>query len=210
MFPVDGDGACGPRTFASWIFQDPTLGPYLARNINQHFVNYWDGYWKNFFSLPFVRLVGNGKEITRETEEDLLEFLTNSREGAYMWRGDEDFSVISNTYQVTIQIITVRGLQDENPVIRKIEPNPDFSHCSELPPGKVPEMIVLHEHDSHYSLIVPQDSRLALEGGLDYQRSQMEKQKPENNKDIGNSMEKRISELDFQTAYFIGSFTFQN
>ena len=96
LFPVDGDGACGPRTFASWIFQDPTLGPYLARNINQHFVNYWDGYWKNFFSLPFVRLVGNGKEIKKETEEDLLEFLTNSQEGEYMWRGDDDFSVISN------------------------------------------------------------------------------------------------------------------
>ena len=27
-------------------------------------------------------------------------------------------------------------------------------------------MIVLHEHNSHYDLIIPNDSRLALDGGL--------------------------------------------
>ena len=31
-------------------------------------------------------------------------------------------------------------------------------------------MIVLHLKDSHYDLIVPKNSNLAIEGGLDYQR----------------------------------------
>ena len=40
LFPIEGDGACGPRTFAAWIFQEPSLGPYLARNMNSHLVQY--------------------------------------------------------------------------------------------------------------------------------------------------------------------------
>ena len=48
-FPVEGDGACGPRSFAAWIFEDPTLCPYLARNINLNFIKQWD-YWANKFT----------------------------------------------------------------------------------------------------------------------------------------------------------------
>ena len=39
LFPVEGDGACGPRNFAAWVFQDPTLGPYLARKINMYLLS---------------------------------------------------------------------------------------------------------------------------------------------------------------------------
>ena len=31
LCPIKGDGSCGLRTPAAWIFQDQTLGPYLAR-----------------------------------------------------------------------------------------------------------------------------------------------------------------------------------
>jgi hypothetical protein len=154
LFPVEGDGAYVPRTFAAWIFQDPTLGPYLARNINMHFVKYWD-YWEDCFGFPFVRDIGIGKQKTCNNKEELFEFFLNSKDGAYMWRGHEDFSVVSNTYQFRIKIITVRGRQDENPSIEIIEPDPNFVRCSELPAGKVPEMIVLNEHNSHYDLIIP-------------------------------------------------------
>ena len=125
LFPVQGDGACGPRTFAAWIFQDPSLGPYLARNINAHFVKYWE-YWEKVFVFPFVRNVGNGKNVEIQNKEDLFKFLLNSNKGAFMWRGQEDFCVVANTYQFKIKIITVRGYDDENPVVNTIEPNPEF------------------------------------------------------------------------------------
>ena len=38
VYPVQGDGACGPRSAAAWLFHDQSLGPYLARNINQDFI----------------------------------------------------------------------------------------------------------------------------------------------------------------------------
>ena len=93
-----------------------------------------------------------------------------------MWRGHEDFTAVCNAYQFRIKIITVRGADDQNPIISIIEPNPDFLQCSEVPVGKVPDMVIFHEDESHYSLIIPDDSRLAVEGGLDYQRIEQKKQ----------------------------------
>ena len=195
LFPIEGDGACGPRTFAAWIFQDPTLGPYLARNINSHFVQFWT-YWKNVFSFPFVREVGNGGTIRCESEEELLDFFTTAHEGAYMWRGHEDFAVISNTYQLSIKIITIQSVDDEIPSITVIEPNPEFANCSVIPVGKLPDMTVLHHFDSHYSLIVPKDCWLAQTGGLDHQRAQKQKNKDKVKQSSEATVEERITSLE--------------
>ena len=87
-----------------------------------------------------------------------------------MWRGHKDCMAVCNAYQFSAKIITVRGLNDDNPEVTLIEPNPKFSDHSLVPAGTVPDMIFLHEYNSHYSLIVPEDCRLATDGGLDYQR----------------------------------------
>ena len=110
-----------------------------------HFVKHWD-YWEDFYTFPFIRDIGIGKPNKCENKEELFEFFRNSQDGAYMWRGHEDFSAVSNIYQFRIKIITVRGANDENPTVDIIEPDPNFIRCS----GKVPEMIVLHQYNSHY------------------------------------------------------------
>ena len=76
-------------------------------------------------------------------------------------------------------MITTDG--ENEPIVNIIEPNPALASCSELPAGKIPDMIILHEKDSHYNLIIHESSRLALEGGLDYQRTE-EKKKIEEKK----------------------------
>ena len=100
-FPVEGDGACGPRSFAAWIYQDPTLGPYLARNMNAQFVKHWD-YWGDKFDYPFERDIGIGKQKKCENEGELLELFKNSEDGAYMWPGQEEFCLIANVLQIKI------------------------------------------------------------------------------------------------------------
>ena len=84
-----------------------------------------------------------------------------------MWRGHEDFVIIANAYQIKITIITVRGIYDENPEIRIIEPNPELQKYAEIAPGKIPDMTIFHEHNVHYSLIIPKNCRLAENGSLD-------------------------------------------
>ena len=39
---IRGDGSCGLRTTTTWVHQDQSLGPYLARNVNQYFVENWE------------------------------------------------------------------------------------------------------------------------------------------------------------------------
>ena len=193
LYPVSGDGACGPRCLAAWIFLDPTLGPYLARNINIHFVKNWN-YWKDYFQFPFEREVGNGRMIKCENENELFDFLLNSDEGAFMWRGHEDFSVICSAYQFEAKVITITGEEDENPRVNIIKPNPELANLSKLPTGWIPEMVILHEENSHYNLIIPRNSKLALEGGLDYQRNEQNKKVNSGKQKINQNESKEIYE----------------
>ena len=174
LYPVKGDGACATRCLAAWIFQDQSLGPYIGRDLNTHFANNWD-YWKNKFEIPFIREVGNGRQIICKNEKELLDFLLNSEEGAYLWRGHEDFSVLSSTYQCNIKIITISGQNDPNPRVNIIEPNPEVKVINKYPQGYIPDMVLLHEEDLHYNLVIPKNSRLATDGGLDYQRNELAK-----------------------------------
>ena len=64
---------------------------------------------------------------------------------------------------------------------------------------------IQHQHNSHYDLIIPDDSRLAIEGGLDYQR--IEKEKPKNYEEqhgdeapSSNSLKERIDNLEEKLA----------
>ena len=177
LYPVVGDGACGLRAVAGWLFQDPSQGPYLGRNINEHYVSNWK-YWKQFFAFPFEREVGNGEKKVFKTEKELFEFLRNSKDGAYMWRDHEDFAAICNIYQLKIKIITVGGWNDPNPVVSNHEPDPNFeSNDMQFPPGKISDMILYHLKDVHFDLIVRKDSIIAKEGGLDFQRKSKNEEK---------------------------------
>ena len=125
---------------------------------------------EKFFSLPFSREVGIGKHVTCENEEQLLDFFLNSKDGAFMWRDNADFAVISNFYQVSIKIITVSSMGDMNPIVTCVEPDPALSHISDFVPGQVPDMMLFHTKNVHFDLLVPKNSKLAVDGGLDYQR----------------------------------------
>ena len=46
VYLIEGDGSCGLRKGAAWIFQDQSLGPYLAREINRIFVKNW-AFWQD-------------------------------------------------------------------------------------------------------------------------------------------------------------------
>ena len=92
--------------------------------------------------------------MTKNNKEELFEFFLNSDEGAYMWRGHEDIVALSNMYQVKITVITIRGVDDDEPSVNVIEPNQELLESCEVSAGQVPEMILLNEENSHYDLIV--------------------------------------------------------
>ena len=182
IYKIEGDGACGLRSAATWLFQDQTLGPYLGRNLNNHFVQNWE-YWKTFISFPFEREVGIGKKKKFESENELFDFFLNSKDGAFMWRDHEDFAALANIYQFKIKIITVMHLDDPQPRVSMIEPDPGFSCVKNSPTGAIPEMVLFHQNNVHYDLVVQKASKLAIEGGLDYQRQHKSNKSVENEED---------------------------
>ena len=80
-----------------------------------------------------------------------------------------------------------------NPETITIEPNLEFKPFAEFPAGHIPDMIILHEHNVHYSLIIPEDCRLAENGGLDYQRCENAKNVKKDTKEKLNN--KTIQEI---------------
>ena len=113
-----------------------------------------------------------------------------------MWRGEEDFTVLCSLYKFGIKLITV---DDGNePTVTLIKPNPVLERFSDFPAGQVPDMIVLHQKNSHYDLIVPKDSQLAIEGGFDYLRGKnkaKEEEEKEKEEDlIEDEKKKKVEE----------------
>ena len=195
LFPVKGDGACGPNSAAAWIHHDPSLGPFLARNININLVKNWEHY-KDTITFPFRREVGNGKSVNFENENELFDFLIKDPESAYMWRGHEDFLAVASAYQIKITVITIRSEDDPNPTVNIIEPNPALALKSDITKGVVPDMILLHRENVHYDLIIPTNNRLAIEGGLDMQRQEASK----NINNAENQNKKKAPEIDTTKA----------
>jgi hypothetical protein len=86
----------------------------------------------------------------------------------YMWSDGEDFVVIADIYQVNIKTITMKSSTDPNPSVTWIYPDKDMKKFAELKDVDQNDMVLLHEDESHFNLIVSKDSDLAKYGSLSF------------------------------------------
>ena len=73
-----GNGACLENALAVHVYEDETEGPKVKRRINNHVADNWDTYYKYKIELPYTEVVGvgeNAKTVTKNTREEMLEFL---------------------------------------------------------------------------------------------------------------------------------------
>ena len=68
-------------------------------------------------------------------------------------------------YQIKIKIITTKGQNDSNPTVNWIHPDPTLKELAELNID-MKDMVLLHEEDQHFNLIIPGNSDLAKLGSL--------------------------------------------
>ena len=71
-----------------------------------------------------------------------------------MWSDGEDFVVIADMYQMHIKIITIEGLNDENPSVNWIYPDRDLKDYAEIKDAEIDDMAVFHKDDEHFDLII--------------------------------------------------------
>ena len=168
VYIVPGNGACGPNSGAAHLFQDELLGPTLRIKMNHFLAEHYEVY-KNIFPCskqePFVRQL-NGETISFDDPEELKMFLKTSKDAGYMWSDSEDLKILSDMYQVKIKIITTKGLTDKNPIVNWITPDESMKQFAELQDVEINEMVLLHENDNHFDLIVSGDSQLVKYGNM--------------------------------------------
>ena len=68
-------------------------------------------------------------------------------------------------FQIKIKIITSKGHDDENPTVNWIYPDPSMREFAELN-VEMEDLVLLHEDDTHFNLIISENSDLAKYGNL--------------------------------------------
>ena len=172
VYCVPGDGACGPNSISAHLFKDEVYGPKLKRQMNLFMVKHWERKYKYKTQCseghPFRRKLASFEEISFTDSSKLLEFLEKSEDAAYMWTDSEDLIVVADMYQVNIKVISTRGESDKNPTVNWISPDQEMKQFAELKDVEIDDMVLLHERDTHFNLIVSEDSDLVKLGSLSF------------------------------------------
>ena len=104
-----------------------------------------------------------GVELGKNTEKELLEFL-RSDESLFVYSNHQELQATANLYDMNINVFTYGGDFER---WTKITPDPKMVAEADAKIGKlIPDMALYHNLDSHYDLLVKDDSRLAFLGLL--------------------------------------------
>ena len=80
--------------------------------MNLFFAKHWDSRYQYISQCspghPFKRKI-KGHEIEFTDPQNLIKFLENSSDAAYMWSDSEDLAILADMFQIRIKIITTKG-----------------------------------------------------------------------------------------------------
>ena len=104
-----------------------------------------------------------------------FDWLAESKEAIYMWRGCVDIIGLCNICQMDIDCIVY--MEGTAPEVRHFSPDPEFPWKDDdtMKPKTLnrrdhPKMTVLNYKDFHFNLVVEKDSMVAQSGTLSFQR----------------------------------------
>ena len=157
IFKADSNGACLQNCFAVHAYEDQDEAPKLKKKLNNYVADNWN-YFKNKIALPYVETVGVGEDtklVTINTDEEMLEFL-RSDEALMVYSNSQELLAIANMFNINISIFSYGGVEDR---WAEVSPDPEIAN-SEV--NWVPDMALYHAFETHYDLLVKDDSRLAV------------------------------------------------
>ena len=71
-------------------------------------------------------------------------------------------------YQMKIKVVTTSGPNDKNPTVNWIHPDQDLKKFAELKDVQIDDLVLLHEKDTHFNLVITNESDLAKYGSLSF------------------------------------------
>ena len=213
VYVVPGDGSCAPSSVSAFLFGDEIYGRQLKQKMNRFMAEHWEKKYKYKTGCskesPFIRNIGGGGNVVFTDSEKLIEYLTRSPEATFMWSDSEDLAIIADMFQVRIKVITTRGETDNNPTVNWIFPDEEMVEYADIKNVVESEIVLIHENESHFDLIVAEDSTLATKGSLSFrtnlgpfiEKNEVKEAKiieNDSKKDNNQSMEKEIKNLKEQ------------
>jgi hypothetical protein len=108
-----------------------------------------------------------GEEKSFTDPIELMKYLKTSEDAEYMWSDSEDFAILADMYQINIKIITIDG-RGGKPSFNWVYPHAKMAKYAELKNVDLEDMVLLHEKDTHFNLVVHGESDLATQGSLSY------------------------------------------
>ena len=85
-----------------------------------------------------------------------------------MWSYGIELVLLADMYQVNIKIITMKGIADQNPNVNWVHPDKEMEAFAELKNVEQDDLVLLHEAETHFNLVISRDSDLAKQGCLSY------------------------------------------
>ena len=139
----------------------------MNKRINNHIADNYDNFYVNKISLPYRETVGVGskaREVCCNTREELLQFL-RSEDSLCTYSNYQELLAICNLLNIKIHVFSY-GIGGDNTrwSWSTVFPDPEMSKSSEFDQGIVPDMLLYNSDNTHYDLLVPDNSRLAVLG----------------------------------------------
>ena len=148
------------------IYEDVDEAPKLKKRVNYHVADNWDNYYRHKIPLPYTQTVGVGKHaknVTIKTREEMIHFL-KSDDALMVYSDSQQILAMANLFNIKIHTFTYGGVTEG---WNLVTPDPEMAKHAEIKFGKfVPDMALYHSNDTHFDLLVSDDSRLALLGFL--------------------------------------------
>ena len=136
------------------------------RKIQAKFADNWDNFYESKVGLPYVETVGVGENaitVTKNTKEEMIEFL-RSDESLTVYSNYQELLAIANLYNININIFKYEGNKEE---WKQVCPAPEMVAETEAKLGKmIPDIALYYLDNTHFDLLVKDDSRVALLGLL--------------------------------------------
>ena len=169
LYKSEPNGACLDNCVAVHVYEDEEEASKLKKRINIHVADNWDSYYQHKIPLPYVETSGVGeyaKKVKKETREEMLKFLRgeDDDDSLMVYSNSQQILAYANFFNIKISIFTYSG---DHGRWSEVSPDPEMSKEAEFKFGKcIPDMAVYHKDETHFDLLVRDDSRLALLGLL--------------------------------------------
>ena len=162
-----GDCLSSCTTMHLSFTKDKSERQRVNRRINNHIADNFDTYYCNKIALPYSETVGVGskaRQVTCSTREEFVSFL-RSEDSMCAYANYQELLTIANMINIKIYVFTY-GIGGDNKrwSWKVIHPDPVMACHSEFAQGTVPNMYLYNSDNTHYDLLVEDNSRLAVLG----------------------------------------------